>query len=545
MRSYHLLLLMVILIAGSFLRISGSADSDLVIDEATKVDAVEDYRDGKFWVNLEHPPLEKYLILSSISVFGVHDWSVKLPNVIMGCLTPLLIFIFVSRIGKGVWPGLVGAAISSLSPVMIGYSLIAKEDTLLNFLSLIVVLLLVKVADIGIPSCERGPEEQGVGNVIGSDPVGKRGVIHFIVHRLDPRPLNRTEIALGLLVGFSLASKYTMLFLLFAWSIFLFISRRNFLKEKGPRIMTVAVIVFATLSWYYLNPYWLMLGIFHWMVESVGGHLTFFMGASYQYPPPWFYPVVFLGRIHPLVLFSSVGLILISLIGLVRSMRRMSRTSPERNRKSGSILEKMKGGMEQDSGLWFLMFWAMVIFLIMTVLPFKGVRYIQWIIVPLIALSAVSIWRVVSSMKGRIKGPLALLVVILLMSGSVVFAHPYYTEWSYVFDEDSGVRDYNGQGHKEALRWIEGSGEGGQVSMRWTELGEYYYQNVTGPVSSMDEVIEGNVSYILIYIYDLQRAVHENMTDIANSRNCELVHEVVHHSVTVIWIYRVDPFIAP
>ncbi|MGA1847736.1 MAG: glycosyltransferase family 39 protein, partial [Thermoplasmatota archaeon] len=137
MRYHHLILLLMLLIAGSGLRIWGSLESDLVIDEASKVTAVESYREGKFWVDLEHPPLEKYLIFVSMAVFGTGDIWVKLPNVILGCVTPLLVFILVSRVGKGVWPGLIGASISSLSPMLIGYSMIAKEDTLTGFLSLL------------------------------------------------------------------------------------------------------------------------------------------------------------------------------------------------------------------------------------------------------------------------------------------------------------------------------------------------------------------------------------------------------------------------
>ncbi|MFO8052266.1 MAG: glycosyltransferase family 39 protein [Thermoplasmatota archaeon] len=530
----HILLLMIIILIGSYIRLYGTAESGLVIDEATKVDAVEDYSEGRFWVNLEHPPLEKYLILISTSVFGVHDWSVKLPNAILGSLTPLLLFILVSRIGKGPWPGLAAALIGSLSPVMIGYSMIAKEDTLLNFLSLAAAVVLIGILGVG----ERKgmdlhhPDRQGM--EVDRKEKGRSGFLE----RMDPRSLDRREVLLGILVGASLASKYTMVFILLSWSIYLLVVDRDFLRKRGPRILSVSVITFAVISWYYLNPYWLGLGIYHWMVESVGGHLTYFMGNTYQYPPPWFYPVVLFGRVHPMVLISSVGTILVYMACFLKRFRRGYCPASLRRR---TLFSTSKCMFDRDRGLWLLIIWFLVMLIIMTLLPFKGVRYIQWIMVPMIALSALGIWKASTMLRKKVRPSLVFLIMAALMSMSVVQAHPYYTEWSYFFHEDSGVKDLNGMGHGEALEWVEGPGNGGRVSMRWTLLGEYYYDNVTGPVSSIEEVRDNNVSYILLYIYDLQRGVLEDMTAIARSGSCELVHEIVHGSVSVIWIYRVLP----
>jgi 4-amino-4-deoxy-L-arabinose transferase-like glycosyltransferase len=537
---HHLLILLVLIIAGSTLRVWGAMDSDLVIDEATKVSSVESYREGRFWVNLEHPPLEKYLIFASISIFGTEDIWIKLPNVILGCLTPILVFILVSKVGKGTWPGLIGASISSLSPVLIGYSMIAKEDTLSNFLSLLTILFLLMILE----------REMGNGNTMSerrrASITSKRREIrsspegHVLLSRFDPRSLDRAEIGLGIIIGLSIASKYTFLFLLLILAVFLFILKRNMLVDKGPRIMAVALLVFIVISWYYLNPVWLSKGIYHWMVESVGGHLTFFMGRSYQYPPPWFYVVVLFGRVHPLVLFSSVGYAVAAFWGLFMALRTDHSFDNDSGHKERRVrLDAMGKYMQKDPGPWILLFWGVGMFIIMTVLPFKGVRYIQWIIIPMISLSAIGLWSIMAPIKERARGPLALFMVTVLMTSSVALAAPHYTEWSYILNEGSGVRDYNGQGHREALEWIASNG-GGKVSMRWTELGEHYHDNVTGPVLSIDEVREENVSFIILYLYDLQREVHPEMTEIATSTAGTLAYEVVHRDVTVLWVYRTN-----
>ncbi len=524
MDRYHLLLLLIILFAGITLRFSMLPESGLTTDEAEKMEAVEYYREGKLWVDLEHPPVEKYLIFISTSIFGDEEWAVKLPNAILGSLVPIAAFMVASKIGKGPWPGLIAASIASLSPLLIGYSLIAKEDTPVSLLSLITVLFLISLLE----GREKHPE--------GTTDERK------LLERLDPRSLDRLELVTAVLAGIALATKYTFALILLTWALYALITNRDRLRRWGPSMFTSMMIVFLLFSWYYLNPYWLVLGLGHWIWEVGTGHSTYFLGSTYDYPPMYFYAVAVLGKVHPLIWIGSLG----SITVMIRSVFKRTKGQSKAH-GAGTIAESkytiITKKLGERPGIWLMIFWTLGCLFIMTILPFKGIRYVQWILPPMIILSSIAVWKLLSRMREDIAGPIALLAVCLLMGTSTYIAYPHYQENVYLYDTDSGLRDYSGQGFREAFEWMDDNELEGKIALRWTKLGSYYHDNVTDPVSSIEEAKKEDVSYLLIYLVDLQRGKHPAMTELAHSDNCTLIYEVEHDDETILWLYRVTAFL--
>ncbi len=521
MDRYHLILLVIILFAGITLRFWMLPESGLTTDEAEKMEAVEYYREGKLWVDLEHPPVEKYLIFCSTLIFGDDEWAVKLPNAILGSLIPLAVFMVASKIGKGPWPGLIASAIASSSPLLIGYSLIAKEDTPVSLLSLITALFLISLLE------RREEEPEGTTD-------GRK-----LSERLDPRSLDRLEVVTAVLAGVALATKFTFGSILLTWVIYAFITDRDRLRRRGPAMFTSMMIVFLLLSWYYLNPYWLVLGLGHWIWEVGTGHSTYFLGSTYDYPPIYFYAVAILGKVHPLIWIGSLSAILITFRSIFSGRSRRyegGRAGSLRKAERKTLTEYLR----ERPGVWLMIFWTLGCFVIMTFIPFKGIRYVQWILPPMIILSSIAVWKLFYRMREDIAGPISLLVVCLLMGTSTYIAYPHYQENVYLYDTDSGLRDYSGQGFRETFEWMDDNELEGKIALRWTKLGSYYHDNVTDPVSSIEEAREENVSYILIYLVDLQRGKHPAMTELAHSDNCTLTYDVEHGGETILWLYRVN-----
>jgi 4-amino-4-deoxy-L-arabinose transferase-like glycosyltransferase len=137
--------LLLIVMLGFFLRLRGLGQVGFNEDEVNKVEAARAYRQGNFSVNLEHPMLMKSLV--TLSVAAADSWNgstpeivhqvsnemaVRLPNVIFGSLTAVVIFLVAQEFfGAGV--GLISALIWSSGIVAITVNRLAKEDTLLVF----------------------------------------------------------------------------------------------------------------------------------------------------------------------------------------------------------------------------------------------------------------------------------------------------------------------------------------------------------------------------------------------------------------------------
>jgi hypothetical protein len=136
--------LILIVALGFMLRLRGLSRMGFNEDEVHKAEAASAYLHGNFSVNLEHPMLMKSLI--TVSLAGVDFWNrglghshpvaeeaaVRLPNVIFGSLTAVVIFLFAQEF-FGLEVGLLSALLWSIGTIAIMVNREAKEDTLLVF----------------------------------------------------------------------------------------------------------------------------------------------------------------------------------------------------------------------------------------------------------------------------------------------------------------------------------------------------------------------------------------------------------------------------
>jgi hypothetical protein len=140
--------LIVLMVAGFGFRVTGLSAEGLSEDELNKLSAVADYRaHGLTGANGEHPMLMKAFQAASIIV--AEKWNaafpsnriaaetaLRLPGVIAGTLSTLLIFLIASEL-FGAEVALISAALWAFDPSGIGFSRIAKEDSFLLFFFLL------------------------------------------------------------------------------------------------------------------------------------------------------------------------------------------------------------------------------------------------------------------------------------------------------------------------------------------------------------------------------------------------------------------------
>ena len=136
--------LVLIVALGFGLRVRGLDRAGFNEDEVQKVDAARAYLRGDFSRNLEHPMFMKSLIAISLAAAGVwnrgpgrsrpvsDEFAVRLPNVIFGALTAVVIF-GVAREFFSLQIALLSALLWSSGTIAIMDNRLAKEDTLLVF----------------------------------------------------------------------------------------------------------------------------------------------------------------------------------------------------------------------------------------------------------------------------------------------------------------------------------------------------------------------------------------------------------------------------
>jgi hypothetical protein len=151
------------------LRLRGLSSIGFNEDEIHKIEAAHSYMHGDLAVNLEHPMLMKSLI--TLSLAGADVWnrglghahqveeevSVRLPNVLFGSLTAVVIFLLAKEF-FGVAVGLLSSLLWSTGTIAIMLNRQAKEDTLLVFFTWLGYYFYVrakKLSKAGTPGSER------------------------------------------------------------------------------------------------------------------------------------------------------------------------------------------------------------------------------------------------------------------------------------------------------------------------------------------------------------------------------------------------------
>ena len=173
-RTLLVAILTVLVIVGFGFRTSGLSTEGLSEDELNKLNAVSDYRaHGLTAANGEHPLLMKAML--TVSVIGAERWnatslvashpelnvpletSLRLPNVLFGALTVVLIFLVAAEL-FGLEAGIIAAALWAFDPLAIGFNRIAKEDTLLIFFFLLANVFWLRGQRVAEGQPQRRPE---------------------------------------------------------------------------------------------------------------------------------------------------------------------------------------------------------------------------------------------------------------------------------------------------------------------------------------------------------------------------------------------------
>jgi hypothetical protein len=143
-RTWTLVLLTLLVAVGGVLRGYDLAAAGLSEDEVNKLEAARGYLSGDFSQNREHPMMMKLQIAACLVVTDAwnsrvgdsaripEEVPVRLPNVIFGALTAVVLFFFAEQY-FGTAVGLTTAALWATGISAIAINRIAKEDTLLVF----------------------------------------------------------------------------------------------------------------------------------------------------------------------------------------------------------------------------------------------------------------------------------------------------------------------------------------------------------------------------------------------------------------------------
>ncbi|MEM4251464.1 MAG: glycosyltransferase family 39 protein [Candidatus Bathyarchaeia archaeon] len=141
MRRYQLVILLLSLSVACTLRAYRLDIAGFSEDETYKLLATTAYRQGDIGANAEHPMLMKMactlsiLLSERLNLMGLSispETALRLPNVVIGTLTGLILYLFASRLFS-VRVGLLTALVWSLAVPAIMLNRIAKEDTFLVF----------------------------------------------------------------------------------------------------------------------------------------------------------------------------------------------------------------------------------------------------------------------------------------------------------------------------------------------------------------------------------------------------------------------------
>lgn len=142
---YAIVALVLLIVVGFGLRLSGIGKVGFAEDEINKLDAVRSYDRGDFSANSEHPMLMK--VLMDVSLRGARAWNalaggsvneeaaLRFPNVMIGALTAFPLFLLTAALfdrRTGLW----AAAFWAVGVNAITYNRIGKEDTLMVFFML-------------------------------------------------------------------------------------------------------------------------------------------------------------------------------------------------------------------------------------------------------------------------------------------------------------------------------------------------------------------------------------------------------------------------
>ena len=352
--------LAVLILGGFVFRARGLSVEGFADDELNKLEAAMDYRTrGLTGANGEHPFLMKAVI--TMSVIAAEKWNssglvrahsselsipvetaVRLPNVIVGSLTTLLIYLLVSELfGREI--ALLAAALWALDPIAIGFNRIAKEDTFLLFFFLLANIFWLRGQRVAESQPERDPT----------------------------RYYWATAVAFGAMVASKYLPQYTAISISYYWVF------QN-IPETRWRLGRLRILIFFVvigISFAVFNPTIFLPSTWHEILHfaSRKGRDSYeFMGRLYSHEVgSWFrgLPWYFYG------LFFAVKLPLLTLVAFVIGLPLLFR------RKLGD-------------GRYFLLFW-MFFWLQFTISGSKFTRYTTFVLPAVYTTAAIGAYYVI------------------------------------------------------------------------------------------------------------------------------------------------------
>ena len=443
----HKLAAMLLIVAlGLSLRLRGLSSAGFNEDEIQKVQSARSYLHGTFSVNLEHPMLMKSLIAVSLAAADLwnsgpgqthplaEEASVRLPNVIIGSLTAVVVF-FLARELFGVEVGLLSALLWASGTIAIMINRVAKEDTFLAFFSWLGYYFYIVAKKLRATDIQRAEKFYAAGGasfglMLASKYfphyLGLNALYHHVRGRTPGRPFGKRDYVLFL-------GACALVFVLFNPIIL------------SPRTLTHMVSYAGGSS--ITHHGYLMMGRLHSqeMARLIGGM------------PMYFY-VLFLAIKTPLPVLGAL------IVGLVEIWKRRHESGP--------------------SFLIFIFLWWIVPF---SLLGSKWLRYmLAWMpavyIIAAIGLVRVFswLWEWASQRMNRRLAPMFVAACALLLMADPVWvavkSAPYYslylnalgfgrTGFYFPHDEmnDMGLREAIQRISEEAPHGASVGGEGGPV----------------------------------------------------------------------------------
>lgn len=310
-RSQKFAALFLIVMLGLVLRLRGLDRVGFNEDEVHKVEAARAYLHGNFSVNLEHPMLMKSMIAVSLAATdlwnrelgGSHqvpeELAVRLPNVIFGALTAMVLFLLAQEF-FGVEIGLLTAFLWSIGTLAIMDNRVAKEDTLLVFFTWLGYYFYLRAKKVAAA---------------------------------DPQRARKHYLSSGASFGLMLASKY---FPHYLGLNFLYYYLRGDKQVYPPRRTRDTVLLLGALSLFFVlfNPIFLLPGTLKYMLHYAGEgtmtHHGYLMMGRFYYNDPahllggmpmYFYPLL-LAIKTPLPVLGAF------LVGLIEVWRRRREPGP-------------------------------------------------------------------------------------------------------------------------------------------------------------------------------------------------------------------------
>lgn len=138
-----LFLLSFALILGLILRAYSLPSTNFYPDEAIYYFIAKDYVENKispWYTSIWQPPMFTWINSLSIMNFGLNEFSLRLPTVIFGTLTILLVY-FLGKLWFNKKVGLLASAIIAVLPLHVVYSRLAFNDIMLTFFLILSIFL--------------------------------------------------------------------------------------------------------------------------------------------------------------------------------------------------------------------------------------------------------------------------------------------------------------------------------------------------------------------------------------------------------------------